>query len=105
MNIIPEYPVHARLILSRHNGILDLDTWDSELTDYRPGVRAVREWFRDHLTNAYTIEDLFALLHLPSDNDVFEVVFEGELSGWCDEWSGEWEENLDIIDCEFQPVP
>lgn len=105
MTIIPQYTVQARLILSRHDGVLSLDTWDSELTDYMPGIRPLREWLHEHMVISYTTKDLFDIFGLPGDHDVFEVVFEGDLSGWYEEWTGEWDESLDITDCRFQPVP
>lgn len=95
---------NARLWISRRDGVLLLETWDNELTDASAGVRPIRDWATEHLSNGYSADDLCDFLRLPVDDRVYEVVFTGALTGYYD-GTGEWDEELDIESSVYQLLP
>lgn len=89
------------------DGELDeLQVWDDALTPTDHGKRSVREWVTEHI---YTMgeEERLDMLDLPKIG-AFEALLEGDINGqWTGApWDGqEWDEQIDVIKLEKQPLP
>lgn len=79
------------------DGTLDeVVVWVYELEpDSDSGSRLGAEWVAEHLRD-YSVNDLLERLELPTDKDV-QAIFKGTICGWRDEFSGEWDEDIDDI--------
>lgn len=91
---------YARILLSSTDGIEDLEVWDNELTPLNGG--STRDWAKDHL---YMIggDELYKRFELSQCN--CEILIEGKISGHYDYASGEWDEEIDIINDQHQILP
>lgn len=74
-----------------------------ELFPFDAGRRPLQEWAECHIQE-YDAADLRELFKLPAEGD-FQVLFTGKLSGRMDSYSGEWDEDFDVIESKSEAIP
>lgn len=94
------FKFRGRVILEE--GLIEIETWDDELTPADITHRPVRDWAKESLQN-WSASDFHEHLGIPPGE--YEIVFEGEIRGHLDQYSGEWDEDIDIVSFKHQPIP
>jgi hypothetical protein len=75
--------------------IVHTEFWDDELTPMQSGHRRTAEWAQEHVQGCWFREDYNDRFELPPTGN-FEVVFSATISGWYDDFNGEWDEEVEI---------
>ncbi len=95
----------CRVLLSSTEEVMELEVWDCHLTPMHQERCAcsVREWAKRHLED-WGYEDWMDRFDLERGYS-YEIVFAGQIHGHLDNWTGEWDEEVDILHDEHQRLP
>jgi hypothetical protein len=79
------------------------DVWVYELEPLECNKRPCSEWVQEAITNSYYGDDLREELEI--GEGCYQVLARGELTGWYDDWTGEWDEEIEWKDVQSMKLP
>lgn len=84
--------------------VVELKCWCYELDPMKVSMRPSEEWVEEHIQQCYSEEDLRKMFLLDEGKN-YQVLFSGQLSGYYDDHTGEWDEELNGVVFESEEVP
>ncbi len=83
--------------------VTDMQLFVYELFPFESNLRPTQEWAECHFQE-YDTSDLREIFSLPDEGN-FQVLFTANLSGEFDSFSGEWDEDFDVIESKHILIP
>ncbi len=107
-SVLSKIDFQARLWVSCTDGLQSVEEWVYELYPHIDDkARPATDWVHEYLHECYShYHDVLALTNLPKDTEKnLQVLIKGVLRGWGPDHNGEYDEEMEVLECKWQDLP